>query len=133
MILFRTIACLTVILSINFSAHSAQNDEMNGVMKIVHSALDGNGVRFKSCSDGWSCKAMIDPDKGISFENVRFFGKSACGDFSGTSPSGNATTNNFVIPDYEGDSIYLKVEEINGHASPASDSYEAAKRKYCKN
>ncbi|HBX4712093.1 hypothetical protein ACOIFF_21735, partial [Klebsiella pneumoniae] len=71
--------------------------------------------------------------KGVEIKNLTFNGKSACGMVSGVSVSGRGAVNDFVIPDYDGDSIYLKFEEIDGHASPALEAYEAAKRKYCKN
>lgn len=130
MVRFIAIFFLTISLC---GVAQANDTDSEKVEQIVNRAIDGNERMADACADNWLCKVMIDSTKGVEIKNLTFNGKSACGMVSGVSVSGRGAVNDFVIPDYDGDSIYLKFEEIDGHASPALEAYEAAKRKYCKN
>lgn len=121
-------------LTVSLCGAAQANDlAAENVSQIVKRAIDGNDRIANTCSDNWLCKVMIDSTKGVEIKNLTFNGRSACGMVSGISVSGRDAVNDFVIPDYDGDSIYLKFEEVDGHASPALEAYETAKRKYCRN
>lgn len=123
-----------IFLTVSLCGAAQANDMASEkVGHIVNRAIDGNDRMANTCADNWLCKVMIDSTKGVEIKNLTFNGRSACGVVSGISVSGRNAVNDFVIPDYDGDSIYLKFEEVDGHASPALEAYEAAKRKYCKN